>query len=304
MMDTRNTLVLGFPDYAPQARALAEALGVACVEIDVHRFPDGESRLRLPERVPAHVILCRSLNDPNAKLVELLLAAVAARDYGAQQLTLVAPYLCYMRQDAAFQPGEAVSQRSVGRWLAAHFDAVVTVDPHLHRVPELAAAVPARQAISVSAAPLLGEYAARRLNRALLLGPDEESAQWVAAAARAGGLQGAAASKQRRDDHSVSISLPDIDVHGRIVALIDDIASTGCTLARAAETLYDAGAAEVHALVTHALFVDGAEQRMRDAGVRSLHSSDSIAHPSNSVPLAGLLAQACLNAFDTAATQL
>ena len=296
-MDTRNTLLLGFPDYAPQARALADALGASYAEVDVHRFPDGESRLRLPERLPAHVILCRSLNDPNAKLVELLLAAAAARDYGAQHLTLVAPYLCYMRQDTAFHPGEAVSQRSVGRWLATHFDAVITVDPHLHRVHELAAAVPARQAISVGAAALLGAYAARRFAHALLLGPDAESAQWVAAAARAGGLQGAVARKQRRDDRSVSISLPDVDVHARTVVLIDDVASTGSTLARAAEALYGAGAAAVHALVTHALFVEAAEQRLHDAGVRSLHSSDSIAHPSNSVPLAGLLAQACVNAF-------
>lgn len=287
-----NTLLLGFPDYAPQARALAAALGVPYTEIDVHRFPDGESRLRLPPQLPARVILCRSLNDPNAKLVELLLAAETARDLGAHELILIAPYLCYMRQDTAFHPGEAVSQRSIGRWLGAHFDAVITVDPHLHRVHTLVEAVPAKAATAISAAPLLGAYAARQFDNPLLLGPDEESAPWVAAAAQAGGLHGAVANKQRRDDRSVTITLPALDVHGRSVVLIDDIASTGRTLARAAEALYAAGAGAVHALVTHALFVGDAEAHLRAAGVRSLHSCDSIAHASNAIALAGLLARA------------
>jgi ribose-phosphate pyrophosphokinase len=293
MYDANITLVLGFPDYAPQARALADALGVPYAEIEAHRFPDGESRLRLPERLPERVILCRSLNDPNTKLVELLIAAEAARGLGARALTLVAPYLCYMRQDTAFHPGEAVSQRSVGRWIGEHFDTVVTVDPHLHRVHTLAEAVPARRALALSAAPLLGDYAARHFDRPLLLGPDAESAPWVEAAAHAGDLQGAVADKQRRDDRSVIVTLPDLDVRGRTVVLIDDIASTGCTLARAAAALYAHGAAEVHALVTHALFVDAAEQRLQDAGIRSLHSSDSVTHASNTVALARLLAEAC-----------
>jgi ribose-phosphate pyrophosphokinase len=293
-----STLLLGFSDYTPQARALADALGVPYADIEVHHFPDGESRLRLPPQLPERVIICRSLNDPNAKLVELLLAAETARELGARELILVAPYLCYMRQDTAFHPGEAVSQRSVGRWLGEHFDTVITVDPHLHRVHDLAEAIPAKRALALSAAPLLGEYAAQHFDKPLLLGPDAESAQWVAAAAQAGQLQGAVASKQRRDDHSVIVTLPDIDVQGRSVVILDDIASTGGTLARAAEALYAHGAADVHALVTHALFVDHAEQRLRDAGIRSLHSSDSIAHASNALALAGLLAEACRETFD------
>ncbi|MBI5040936.1 MAG: ribose-phosphate diphosphokinase, partial [Gammaproteobacteria bacterium] len=220
-------------------------------------------------------------------------AAETARELGARELILVVPYLCYMRQDMAFQPGEAISQRSIGRWLGTHFDAVITVDPHLHRVHDLAEVIPSRQALSLSAAPLLGKYAARTFDNPLLLGPDEESTQWVAAAAQAGGLQRAVAHKQRRDDRSVIVTLPSIDVHDRSVVIVDDIASTGRTLARAADALYAAGAAEVHALVTHALFVGDAEAHLRAAGVRSLHSSDSIAHPSNAIVLAELLAHAC-----------
>ncbi|MCZ4328253.1 ribose-phosphate pyrophosphokinase-like domain-containing protein, partial [Brachybacterium paraconglomeratum] len=86
--------------------------------------------------------LYRSLDQPNEKLVELLLAARTARTLGAPHLTLVAPYLPYMRQDIAFSPGEAVSQRIVGPFLASLVDAVITVDPHLHRVASLRDVVP------------------------------------------------------------------------------------------------------------------------------------------------------------------
>ncbi len=103
----------------------------------LHHFPDGESLIRLPPSLPEHVIVCRSLNQPNDKLIELLLCATTARELGAKRLTLVAPYLSYMRQDIANQPGEAVSQRIVGKLLAELFDDVLTVDPHLHRISSL-----------------------------------------------------------------------------------------------------------------------------------------------------------------------
>ena len=118
-----------------------QPIGRKHATVDIHRFPDGESRLALPPALPEAVLLFRSLHDPNAKLTELLIAAGGARALGARQLALVAPYLCYMRQDKAFVPGQPVSQRIIGALLAQHFEAVLTVDPHLHRVATLAEAV-------------------------------------------------------------------------------------------------------------------------------------------------------------------
>ncbi len=284
--------VLGFPEYAAQAQALARAAGLGYEAVDIHRFPDGESRVRLPAGLPARVVLVRSLNDPNARLVELLLAAATARELGARHLTLVAPYLCYMRQDTAFHPGEAVSQRIVGRWLAQHFDRLVTVDPHLHRTPELGAAVPVAEPVRLSAATLIGRSAAERFADPLLLGPDAESAQWVSEAAAAAGCEWDVATKQRHGDHEVTIRLPDRAWAGRTVVLVDDVAASGTTLARAAEALRAAGAAHVHALVTHALFDRTTEKRLRDAGIEDIASTDSVPHPSNRLPLAPLLAPA------------
>jgi len=104
-------LVLSLPASAAAGAALAAELGCPAATIDCHRFPDGESRIVLPSSPPAHVAFSASLDDPDAKLVALMLAARTARELGASVLTLVAPYLCYMRQDQAFRPGEAVSQR-------------------------------------------------------------------------------------------------------------------------------------------------------------------------------------------------
>jgi ribose-phosphate pyrophosphokinase len=287
-----NTQVFGFNDYQPQAQHLAAALGVAQAEVEVHVFPDGERKVRVPAPAAAHVILCRSLNDPDHKLVELLLAADAARAQGARRLTLVVPYLAYMRQDTAFCPGEAVSQRIVGRLLAQAFDDVITVDAHLHRTASLAQAIPAAHAINLSAAETMGAFLARQLPGAYLLGPDEESAQWVAAAAKAAACDFAVAHKQRHGDRDVSITLPAADFHGQQMVLVDDVASTGRTLATAAQQLQEAGAAAVHCLITHALFVADAETELKAAGVQQIWSTDSISHPSNCLSLTPLLAEA------------
>ena len=286
------SLILAFDDDATRAAALAVELGVPHATIDRHRFPDGESRLRLPPRLPAKVVILRGLEQPNDRLVELLLAAAGARELGVIHLTLACPYLGYMRQDMEFTPGEVVSQRHIGRLLAAAFDSVVTIDPHLHRVATMDEVVPGRRGLALSAAPLLGDFVAGQLPNAVLLGPDEEAGQWVRVAAAAHGLDHAVCVKQRHGDHDVQVALPTIDVRGRAVVLFDDVASTGRTLIAAAQGAWAAGAASVDVAVTHALFVGDALLHVHAARVRHVWSSDSVPHPSNVVRVAPLLAAA------------
>lgn len=288
-------LALAFPDYREPAERFAAAAGIGCEAIRVHHFPDGESLVRLPDRLPEHVALYTSLDDANQRLIELELAAATAATLGAERLTLVAPYLCYMRQDAAFRPGEAVSQRIVGELLARHFDTLVTVDPHLHRTARLADAVPVRRAVALTAAPLMADWIAAHVNEPLLVGPDEESAQWVSAIAASGETEFCVARKTRLGDRDVRIALPEAGFAGRNVVLVDDVASTGRTLAAAADELARRGAASITVLVTHALFVGDAWATLRAAGVSRICSTDSILHESNGIPLAGLLADTLLN---------
>lgn len=292
-MSQAPEFVLTFPEYRAAGERLAAALACPSAEVDLYRFPDGEVRVRLPAQLPARLALCRSLFDPDAKLIELLLVSRTARELGARHLSLVAPYLCYMRQDKAFVPGEAVSQRIIGTFIAEQFDTVLTVDPHLHRIQRLDQALPMADAHAVSAAPLLAQFLKRQFDRpALLVGPDSESRQWVEAIAAHCGCEFVVAEKTRRSDRDVSVALPPVRVSDRDVVLVDDIVSTGNTLARVAEQLRDAGAARIDALVTHALPDAQAEAQLRDAGVERIWSSDSVPHASNAVQLAPLLADA------------
>jgi ribose-phosphate pyrophosphokinase len=286
------TMLLAFDDETDLAYELAIALDLPLRIVKRHRFPDGELRLVLPKPLPERVVLLRGLHRPNEKLVELMIAAPAARELGAQHLTLVSPYLAYMRQDIEFTPGEAVSQRHIGRLLAQYFDAVLTVDPHLHRIQSLDEVMPGRRGISLSAAPLLGEWIAQQLPQALLVGPDEESAQWVQQAAAAHGLDCAIAHKVRHGDREVSLALPDVSVQGRSVVLLDDLASTGRTLIAAAQAVLAGGATSVDVAVTHALFVGDALEQLHASGVRHVWSTNAVPHPSNVVSVAPLLAQA------------
>lgn len=285
-------VLLCFDDELGVARRAAEATGLRLAVVERHRFPDGEWRLRLPPALPPRVVVWRSLHQPNEKLVELLLLAETARQLGARHLSQVAPYLAYMRQDIAFHPGEAVSQRIVGRFLAGLFDALITVDPHLHRVATLHEAVPLADAIVLSGAPLLGAWIASQRQDVLLLGPDEESLQWVSSAAQAHGWPHAVCRKLRHGDRQVEIALPGLPVAGRAVVLMDDVASSGQTLIEATRLLLAAGARSVDVAVTHALFAGDALQRLQAAGVGQVWSTDCIAHPSNAVSVVGAVAEA------------
>lgn len=292
MLNSEAARLLYFDDESALALRLARASGMACAPIERHRFPDGEIRLRLPQPLPARVVILRGLHHCGDKLTELLLAAPTARSLGAQQLVLLCPYLAYMRQDMAFRPGEAVSQRIVGQLLAGLFDSVITVDPHLHRVATLHEAVPAAHALALSGAPVLGDWIASQLEHPLLIGPDSESAAWVRQAAGAHGFDHAVCSKVRHGDLQVEIALPDVAVQGRAVVLVDDVASSGRTLAQASRLLRQAGAVSVDAAVTHALFMGDALSAMAQAGVRHVWSTDTIAHPSNVVSMVPALAAA------------
>jgi ribose-phosphate pyrophosphokinase len=289
---TTPGLVLHFGDEAALATRLAAALGCAAAAIDVHAFPDGETRLRLPPALPPRVVLLRGLQQPNPKLMPLMLAAAGARELGCERLDLVSPYLAYMRQDMAFTPGEVVSQRHLGRLLATAFDSVITVDPHLHRVATMDEVVPGRRGVALTAAALLGHHVAQAVPGALLLAPDEEAGQWVRAAAQASGLDHAVCHKQRRGDRDVSVALHGAPVQGRAVVLLDDVASTGRTLMSAAEGARAAGAASVDVAVTHALFVGDALEAVHAAGVRHVWSSDAVPHASNAVSIVPMVAAA------------
>jgi ribose-phosphate pyrophosphokinase len=186
-----DTTLLSVEDYAGPGQALAEALGIGHALLAEHRFPDGESLVTLPPQPGARLLVYCSLDRPNERLVPLLLALHGLREAGVRWIGLVAPYLAYMRQDAAFHPGEVVSQRIIASLLAAPIDALWTVDPHLHRVAALDEVFPRIRSTALTAGPLLADWIRAEAGDAVLIGPDRESAQWVAALPAGAGIPGA-----------------------------------------------------------------------------------------------------------------
>jgi ribose-phosphate pyrophosphokinase len=287
------TAVLQYlPASAEAARRLAARLGLVPHEIELHRFPDGELRVAVGPAA-ATTIVFASLDQPNEKLLVLLFASEALRRGGARRLVLVAPYLCYMRQDAAFHEGEAISQKVVGRMLAGGYDRIMTVDAHLHRTARIEDVFPGITADDLPAIPVMAE-ALRGIDPAtVVIGPDEESRPWVAGLAGRLRLDHAVASKTRRDDRSVDICFADSSqLAGRPALLVDDIVSSGGTLVACAKALRAAGAAPIDAAITHALFAPELLGELLRAGIRSLRSTDSVRHPTNAIALDGILAEA------------
>lgn len=280
------------PSGTADAQRLALRLGLPLHEAAIHRFPDGEIRVTVGPAAPTGIIYA-SLDQPNDKLIAILFAAEALRREGAHRLVLVAPYLCYMRQDAAFHPGEAISQRAIGRLLAATVDRVITVDAHLHRTADIKAVFPGIAADNLSAMPVIAEALAGIDPATIVVGPDAESQPWVSDLAARLKLEHAVGRKARHGDRSVQIDfLGQAAFAGRPVLLVDDIVSSGGTLKTCARTVKEAGAATIDAVITHALFPASMTDEFARAGIRSVRSTSSVVHPTNAIPLDAVLAAA------------
>ena len=286
--------VQSLPSATRDAARLAARLGVPMHAIALHRFPDRELRVTVGPAA-ATTILYVPLDQPNDKLVALLFAAEALRREGAKRLVLVAPYLCYMRQDAAFQKGEAISQKVIGRLIAATVDRVITVDAHLHRTDSITSVFPGIEADDLSAMPAIADAlrAAGFDRDSVVVGPDAESQAWVSALAGRLGTAWAVAQKTRHGDRSVDMTFADPKlVAGRPVLLIDDIVSSGGTLIACAKALVAAGATTIDAVITHALFAPELTLDFLQAGIRSIRSSHSVPHPTNAIVLDEIFAAA------------
>lgn len=279
------------PGAEPLAAALADAIGCPLGASNQRRFPDGECYVRLLDDCDGKdIAIVARLDRPDDKFLSLLMLADTLRDLGAARIGLVAPYLPYMRQDARFQPGEGITSRYFARMLSAHVDWLVTVDPHLHRYDSLDEiySIPSRVP---TAAPLLAQWISANVGQPLLIGPDAESEQWVAAVADAAGAPYRVLEKIRNGDRDVSIAVPDLPP-GRTPVLIDDIISTGHTMARTVQQLRRQDLPAPVCLATHALFADGAVETLRSAGAGAVVTTNSILHSTNGIDLVPVIAEA------------
>ncbi|TJY63330.1 ribose-phosphate diphosphokinase [Sinimarinibacterium sp. CAU 1509] len=291
-----NPVLLTFDGRAPFAEALAQQMDMELVPVELHRFPDGESLVRMCTRLAGRdcVVFC-TLKNPDSIIFPLLSAAFTARELGARSIGLLAPYLAYMRQDKRFHTGEAVSARPFAHLVSTHFDYLVTVDPHLHRYHRLDALYRVPCTV-VSAVPLMAEWIRRNVEKPLLVGPDEESMQWVGAVAEMAGAPFVVLRKIRRGDVDVDIEVPELEaVQGLTPVLVDDILSTGHTLSKTVVALLERGFGAPVCLAVHAVFAGEAERLLAEAGAQRLVTANTIEHASNAVDIAAPIAHALRN---------
>ena len=285
-------IILAMPGSARMASAIALHLQTDVAMPTVRAFPDGETYLRIDRAFEGRpVAIVDTLSRPDAKFLPLVFAADAARDLGASKIGLVAPYLAYMRQDRRFEPGEAITSRSVARLISGSFDWLVTVDPHLHRYKSLSEiyTIPSQ---ALHATDLMGAWIGANVESPFLIGPDEESLQWVRDVARIADAPFTVLQKTRLGDRDVETRLRDpLDLTGRTPVLVDDIISSGETMLEALHLVKSSSPNQPVCVAVHGIFADQSDVRLQAEGAY-LVTSNTIAHPSNAIDASSLLAAA------------
>lgn len=290
-------VVIAMPDNDALADGIAAGIGGELGKLIHRKFPDGESYLRFDTDVKQRrVIVCCTLNDPDRKSLPLLLAAAALRDLGAARIGLIAPYLGYMRQDRRFKDGEAVTSIAFARLISSSFDWLVTVDPHLHRRKSLDE-IYSIPSVAGHATPVLLDYLHGHPCNLFLVGPDEESEQWVASLARDARVPHVTLRKTRFGDRDVKVEFPDLAPYaGRTPVLVDDVISSGKTMEVASVELRRRGFAAPVCLATHGVLADEALARLTVAGATVI-TTNTIPGPAASLDIHPLLSEIIATKF-------
>lgn len=278
------------------AELLSLHTGYQRQQLLLHPFPDGETLVQMAAPAPGGdaVIVC-TLDRPDPKLLPLMMAAATVRELGAARVGLVAPYLAYMRQDARFHPGEAMSARIFGDWLGRTFDWLVTVDPHLHRHATLAEVYP-RASQVVHAAAQLAAWIDAHVTMPLIIGPDSESAQWVTAVSNLLSAPGVVARKERHGDREVEISLPEIDNwRDHTPVLLDDIVASGATMIQTLRCLRGRTSLAPVCVAVHGLFAGETLEAMRAEGAGLIVTSNSVVTDTSQIDISKPVAEAMVS---------
>ncbi len=279
-------ILFSFFGHASIAQMAQQMGSFAVGQYQIRNFPDGETYLRIQSNVVGRsIVIIAGLNFPNDKLLTLLFAAETLRDLGAKDIGLVAPYLAYMRQDKQFNTGEGITSKYFAALLSKYFNWLVTIDPHLHRWHSLNDIYQIPTLI-LHAENEIAKWIAQNITHPLLIGPDQESEQWVLRIAQKLNSPFIILNKVRKGDQLVEVSIPEIKRYkDHTPILIDDIISTAKTMIAAVKHLNELHAQPPICIGVHAIFAGNAYEELINAGAKQVVTCNTIEHSSNAIDL-------------------
>ena len=285
---TRGPLsVFGVGSTRAYAERVAARLGMPLSAHEERGFEDGEHKTRPLASVRGrdvfviHTLHGDRAESVNDKLCRLLFFCGALKDAGAERVTAVTPYLCYMRKDRRTQPNDPITTRYLaGMFESCAVDRVIALEVHNASAFDNAFRCPTRHV--ASAGIFAAHFASMAFPEGLVVvSPDSGGAKRAeqfrqALEAARGAAVGNALVEKYRSRGVVSGDLLAGDVAGKTAIIIDDLISTGTTLARAARSLRAAGAARVFAAAAHGLFNAGASEVLMDPVFERVVVTDTV----------------------------
>ena len=277
------------------AARVARELGTESAKLEIKKFPDGEKYLRVLEDVKGEdVVVIQSISRmPDEFLFEYLLLVDTLKDLGAKRVVSFVPYFAYARQDERFNPGEALSFKTVSKLIeSVGTDEIYTIDMHQHRVLRSSDVfkIPSR---NLSAMPLLADYVekAGNLQKPLIIGPDAEAEQWAKLVAERLHTDYDVFEKKRFGSENVQVRPRNANAKDRDVLIVDDIISTGGTIVEALKMLFSQGAKKIDVACTHPLLMGGALAKIYETGAQNVIGTDTVPSPVSYVSVAPLIVE-------------
>jgi ribose-phosphate pyrophosphokinase len=295
-MEKNDTVIISDDQNSPLARKISLDLHAEYKNIELRIFADGESKIRLDNMAKKNCIIIHSTYPPTDQhLMQLFMIMYKCKEDGAKDICVVSPYLAYTRQDKVFVDGEIITSNLVAKILAClGITKLVTIDSHKPNALNYSFAT-----IDLTAIPSLSSYVKHNLtmNNPIVISPDEggiERAKKFAGLINANSLS--LVKTRDRFTGDVSISLLDQGSLKNCDALIvDDMISTGTSIMKTIELLEKYRIGDVYAICTHALLVDDAKQKLLNAGIKEVISTNSIPNEFAKVDLSSVISNYFLN---------
>lgn len=284
-------LIFPFFDDAKITEKISALCHFDIGKLVIHQFPDKETLVKINSDVAGRsLIFLANLEKPNNKILPLLYATETARDMGATDIILVAPYLPYMRQDKRFSAGEGISAQYFATLLSNYFDWLVSVEPHLQHIHSLNEIFAIPSTLLHASRPI-ADWIKSTVSNPVIIGPDEENSPWIESIVKYIEAPSLIATKNQQGERDIEIVIPQLEKYKEYTpVLIDDIISTGKTMLATIKCTQKLKMPTPICIGIHPVFSGNAYEALLQTGAEVI-SCNTIAHPTNTIDLSPTLAE-------------